>query len=181
MKPRILPVPPDHTVPGIDDAFERHVKEYNARITNMKRTLGHSLTAFESYMTWYPLYGEVKAILGERLAYLFAWSISEATECPLCSTYFRKSIIDAGESPEALAVSDDDQKVLDFGAAVSRNRGFVDDAVFAPLRARFVDREIVVLTAFAGIMIATNIFNNVIRTEIDEYLHAYKKPGQGGH
>ena len=28
----------------------------------------------------------------------------------------------------------------------------------------------VVLIAFAGIMIATNIFNNVIETEIDEYL-----------
>ncbi len=181
MKPRILPVSPQQTDPDLADAFTRHEKDFCARITNMKRTLGHSQEAFEAYMVWYPLYNEVKKILGGRLSYLFAWSISEASECPLCSTYFRKSIIDAGESPEALAISAADQQVLDFGAAISRNRGFVDDAVFAPVRTRFSDREIVVLTAFAGIMIATNIFNNVIGTELDEYLHEYKKPGQGGH
>ena len=31
----------------------------------------------------------------------------------------------------------------------------------------------VVLIAFAGQMIATNIFNNVIETDIDEYLAEY--------
>lgn len=181
MKPRIPPVSPEQAEKGIAEAFSRHEREYKARITNMKRTLGHSQTAFEAYMVWYPLYEEVKKILGERLACLYAWSISEASECPLCSTYFRKSLIDSGESPENLAVSDDEQGILDFGAAVSRNRGFVDDDLFSPIRKLFNDREIVLLTAFAGIMIATNIFNNVIGTEIDEYLHAYKKPGHGGH
>ncbi|MBN1533418.1 MAG: hypothetical protein JXA20_12190 [Spirochaetes bacterium] len=181
MTPRIPPVPQGQEPPEVAAAFDRHVKEYNARITNMKRTLGHSLEPFEAYMAWYPLYEGVKRILGDRLACLFAWSISESTECPLCSTYFRKAIIDAGESPEALEIADADQRVLDFGAAMGRNRGFVDDSVFAPVRERFSDREIVVLTAFAGIMIATNIFNNAIGTEIDEYLHAYRKPGQEDH
>lgn len=181
MKPRIMLVSPEHAEGGIAEAFARHETAFKARITNMKRTLGHSQTAFEAFMVWYPLYDEVKKILGERPACLFAWSISEASECPLCSTYFRKSIIESGESPEALDVSEEDQRVLDFGAAISRNRGFVDDALFSPIRARFSDREIVVLTAFAGIMIATNIFNNVIGTEIDEYLHSYRKPGQGDY
>jgi hypothetical protein len=180
MKPRILPVSPGQAEKGLAESFARHERDYTTRITNMKRTLGHSRTAFEAYMVWYPLYEEVKKILGERLACLFAWSISEASECLLCSTYFRKSIIDSGESPESLVISDDDQQLLDFGAAISRNRGFVDDAVYSPIGNRFKDREIVVLTAFAGIMIATNIFNNVIGTEINEYLHAYKKPGRGG-
>ena len=31
----------------------------------------------------------------------------------------------------------------------------------------------VLLIAFAGQMIATNIFNNVIQTDIDEYLKSY--------
>ena len=39
---------------------------------------------------------------------------------------------------------------------------------------KFSDKEIVVLTAFAGIMIATNIFNNVVQTEIDEYLFPFQ-------
>lgn len=146
---------------------------YNARITNMKATLGHSYTAFQAYMQWYPLYEEVKRILGDRLSPLFAWSISEAADCPLCSTYFRKIIIESGQDPEALVLTAAEQAVLTFGATIAANKGSVPDAVYAPIAAQYADRQIVVLTAFAGIMIATNIFNNVIHTEIDDYLHPY--------
>src|SRR6266487_4838470 len=89
-------------------AFEKHIAEYKSRITNMKATLAHSLLSFEVYMDWYPLYEEVKKILGERLACLYAYSISHATDCPLCSTYFRKIIIDAGEKPEDLVLNEDE-------------------------------------------------------------------------
>jgi hypothetical protein len=33
--------------------------------------------------------------------------------------------------------------------------------------------DMVVLVAFAGQMIATNIFNNVVETDVDEYLADY--------
>jgi len=89
----------------------------------MKATLGHSLAAFNAYMEWYPLYEEVKNILGGRLSPLFAWSISEASGCPLCSTYFRKVIIESGESPETLELTSDEQHVLDFGAAITLKQG----------------------------------------------------------
>lgn len=56
-------------------------------------------------MQWYPLYEHVVQILGPRLAYLYAFSISEASNCPLCSTFFRKIIIDAGEKPEDLQLT----------------------------------------------------------------------------
>jgi len=139
----------------------------------MKATLGHSTVAFDAYMQWYPLYEEVKKILGIRLSPLFAWSISEAADCPLCSTYFRKSIIEAGENPERLIFSEQDQQLLSFGAAIALNKGFVSDEIYQPVAARYSDQELVVLIAFAGIMIATNIFNNVIHTEIDEYLYPF--------
>ena len=38
--------------------------------------------------------------------------------------------------------------------------------------------EMVVLIAFAGQMIATNVFNNVIETDIDEYLTDYLPPAK---
>ncbi|MEI9918459.1 MAG: hypothetical protein WDO14_06615 [Bacteroidota bacterium] len=171
--PRIFPLPEESTPAETRIAYSQHKAIYNARITNMKATLGHSYTAFNSYMQWYPLYQEVKAIIGNRLAPIYAGSISEAAECPLCSTYFRKAIVEAGEDPENLTVSDKDQHLLNFGAAIARNKGIVPDEIFEPIREQFSDREIVILTAFAGIMIATNIFNNVIETQIDEYLHPY--------
>src|SRR5437763_1066357 len=99
---RIAPLTDSELQPAVRAAFENHKKEYNARITNMKATLGHSLLAFDVYMQWYPLYAQVEKILGKRLAYLYAYSISKASDCPLCSAYFRKLIIDAGEKPESL-------------------------------------------------------------------------------
>ena len=139
----------------------------------MKATLGRSPVAFKVYMQWYPLFQEVERILGPRLATLFAWSVSEASDCPLCSTYFRKRIIESGEQPEDLVISENDQHLLTFGAATAENRGFVSDDLYNPIREQYSDENIVVFTAFAGIMIATNIFNNVIHTEIDEYLLPY--------
>jgi alkylhydroperoxidase family enzyme len=171
--PRIHPLPPEETESSVKVSYQHHKDQFNARITNMKATLGHSLTAFNAYMEWYPLYEEVKNILGRRLSPLFAWSISEASNCPLCSTYFRKIIIESGESPEALELTGEEQQVLDFGAAITLKQGKISDEIYRPMRDRFSDKEIVVLTAFAGIMIATNIFNNVIQTEIDEYLHPF--------
>ena len=171
--PRILPLPEENTTPKIKEAYQYHKSKYSGRITNMKATLGHSTIAFEAYMQWYPLYEEVKKILGPRLSALFAWSISEASDCPLCSTYFRKTIIESGEHPDSLILSDQEQQVLSFGAAIALHKGFVSDDLYQPMAIRFTDNEMVFLIAFAGIMIATNIFNNVIHTEIDEYLYPF--------
>ena len=171
--PRISPLETREQSTEIKIAFIQHKTVYNSRITNIKATLGHSPVAFNVYMQWYPLFEEVKRLLGSRLATLSAWSVSEASDCPLCSAYFRKSIIESGENPEDLVVNDDEQQLLTFGAAIAQQKGFIPDDLFNPLRAKYSDEEIVVLTAFAGIMIATNIFNNVIHTEIDDYLTPY--------
>jgi hypothetical protein len=170
---RIKPVARQEISPPLQQAFDEHAQKYKSRITNMKATLGHSLLAFEVYMQWYPLYEEVKKIVGERLACLFAWSISHASNCPLCSAYFRKIIIDKGESPESLALTPQEKEVLDFGSSISIRQGHIDNAFYDNLAKRFSEKELVLLIAFAGQMIATNIFNNVIETDIDEYLFDY--------
>ena len=159
--------------PAVKLAFEKHVTEYKARITNMKATLGHSLPAFEIYMQWYALYDEIEKILGKRLAYLFAYSISFASNCPLCSTFFRKIIIDAGENPEGLELTEEEQKILNFGSAIASSQGNISDDVYSSVASMYNVKELVVLIAFAGQMIATNVFSNVIRTDIDEYLADY--------
>ncbi|HKB43752.1 MAG TPA: hypothetical protein VKC90_05160 [Chitinophagaceae bacterium] len=171
--PRIQPISEKDITPSIGAAFKQHVSDYNTRITNMKATLAHSPLVFEVYMQWYPLYDEVKKILGERLAYLYAYSISYASNCPLCSVYFRKMIIDAGESPEKLELSLQEKKVLDFGSAIAKHQGNIADCVYKDAAEKYSKEEMVLLIAFAGQMIATNIFNNVIETEIDEYLANY--------
>jgi hypothetical protein len=171
--PRIKPVSDNELSPSVKIAFERHIEEYNARITNMKATLGHSLLTFEVYMQWYPLYEQVEKVLGRRLAYLYAYSISKASDCPLCSTFFRKIIIDAGEKPENLALTPSQKEVVDFGSSIAKYQGNINDHVYNAVAANYSTTDMVILVAFAGQMIATNVFSNVIETDIDDYLTGY--------
>jgi len=171
---RVEPLTTKEVSPSVKVAFEKHVQEYGGRITNMKATLGHSLPAFEAYMQWYPLYAEVEKILGKRMASLYAHAISCAADCPLCSTFFRKIIIDSGEKPEQLELTETQRDILNFGSGITKHKGNIADHLYNAVAVNYKESEMVILVAFAGIMIATNIFNNVIETEIDEYLSAYR-------
>jgi hypothetical protein len=171
--PRINPINTLHTSLAIREAFDEHVNDYNAGITNMKATLGHSLLTFNIYMQWYPLYEKVKQITGERAAYLYAWSVSNASNCTACITFFRKIIIENGENPERLVLNDYEHKLLDFGSAIAHYKGCIANHVYNDLAQFHNNEEMVVLIAFAGQMIATNVFNNVIETEIDNHLTPY--------
>jgi len=173
---RILPITKENITGAVDAAFEKHVREYGSRITNMKSTLARSLPAFEVYMLWYRLFAEVEKILGKRLAIFYAYSVSHAAECPLCSTYFRKAIIDSGENPDKLILNEQEEDILRFGALMAKNHGLIADHFFNLLKKYYSEEELVVLIAFGGQMIATNVFNNVIETDIDEYLNDYIKP-----
>ncbi|RIV19866.1 hypothetical protein DYU11_23370 [Fibrisoma montanum] len=173
--PRITPLRRDDAPVDVQTAYDQHVSDYaGSRITNMKATLGRSLLSFQVYMQWYPLYEEVKKTVGNRPAYLFAHAISEGSNCPLCTTFFRRIIIDNGEKPEDLHLTDHEQLLLDFGSEMARQQGRVSDAVYERLAGQYTDEQLVVLVAFAGQMIATNVFNNALEVDIDEYLYPYR-------
>lgn len=171
--PRILPLKTEEISPSIQEAFEKHKQEFGACITNMKATMGKALPVFNVYMKWYDLYEEVKTITGERNAYLFAHSVSEGSNCPLCTTFFRKIIIEHGEKPEELVLTDDEQTLLDFGSAIANNKGEVDSALYYRMEQMYSEPQVITLVGFAGQMIATNIFNNVLEVQIDDYLAPY--------
>ncbi len=171
--PRILPLADSEITDDMEMAFQHHIEEYSARMTNMKSTMGRALPVFDVYMRWYDLYREVIKFTGERNAYLFAHAVSQASNCPLCTTFFRKIIIEHGEKPEDLVLTADEQTLLDFGSAIATNKGEVEDEVYNRIAALYTQPQIIVLVGFAGQMIATNIFNNVLQVNIDEYLAPY--------
>ncbi|MGF7214780.1 hypothetical protein GGR92_000920 [Spirosoma lacussanchae] len=171
---RIDPLPESQASDDLKAAWARHIADYpGSRITNMKATLSHSPLAFDVYMQWYPLYQEVIGLVGNRLAYLFAHAISEGSDCPLCTMFFRKIIIDHGERPEALVLTDDEQALLRFGSEMARNKGEVPADLYQTVARRCTPAELVILVAFAGQMIATNVFNNALEVEVDSYLAPY--------
>ena len=149
----------------------------HGRVTNMKRTLAHSPRALLALMEWYPLRDEVAGFLGERATTLFAHAVSTQGECLICSTFFRRILIDTGEDPDALRLDARESALIEFGRALARNNARVPDAAYHPVAAFLESAQLVALTAFGAMMIATNIVNNVLEVELDEYLNRYRRPG----
>jgi alkylhydroperoxidase family enzyme len=171
---RIRPLQDDEADPVGRAAIEG-ILAAHGRVTNMKRTLARSPVALHALMTWYDLRGEVVPFLGERATTLFTHAISAGTDCLVCSTFFRRLLIDSGEDPEALKLDDWEQTVVDYGRQLAKDPHGVSDELFARLAARLRPEEIVALTAFGGLMVATNLFNNALRVDLDDYLHGYRK------
>src|SRR5690554_6456537 len=74
----------------------------HGRITNMKKTLLHSPLAFKVLMEWYPLRDRVVEFVGEFGTNVFCHAISTANNCLICSTFFRKILIDNKKDPHNL-------------------------------------------------------------------------------
>ncbi len=172
---RIEPVGQDQARGATREALEQVVSAHG-RATNMKRTLARSPVALRSLMTWYDLRDEVAGFLGERATLLFAHAISAGTDCLVCSTFFRRLLLDAGDDPDEPRLNAREALVVEFGRQLARDPHGVSDALFARMAGAFVDEQIVALTAFGGLMVATNLFNNALRVDLDEYLWAYRKP-----
>jgi len=147
----------------------------NGRITNMKLTLLHSPTAFHALMEWYPLREEVKSFTTDREINLFCHAVSTQNNCLICSTFFRKLLIDSGDNPDQPHLSAREEILISFGTYCVSTQNGISDEFFEQLKALFTDKQIVDLTAFAGLMIATNLINNVLHVELDDYLESYTK------
>ena len=159
------------------EALERVVSAHG-RATNMKRTLARSPVALRSLMTWYDLRDEVVTFLGGRATVLFAHAISAGTDCLVCSTFFRRMLVDDGDDPDDPRLDERETLIVEFGRQLARDPHGVSDELFGRLSGIFAEDQIVALTAFAGLMVATNLFNNALRVDLDEYLWAYRK-GEG--
>jgi len=172
--PRIQPVEVEAASPMSRKQLEMQIKAHG-RATNMKRTLAHSPMALHAYMHWYDLFDEVSEFLGKRAATLFVHAISTQTDCLICSTFFRRWLIESGEDPDTLALDERERTVVEYGRQLVKDANAVSDELYARLGAFLTPEQIVALTAFGGLMIATNVFNNALRVDLDEYLFPFRK------
>lgn len=182
--PRIAPLQDDQMPPDAAAARDAHLAV--GRITNMKRTLLRSVPAFDALMTWYPLRDTVQPFLGERLTTLFAHAVSSETDCLICSTFFRRILIDSGENPDELALDEREEAVVAFGRGIAVTPHRVPDEVYDRVAAYFSDEQMVALVAFGALMVATNVVNNALQVPLDDYLQPYRRQpaaaeGVGAH
>ena len=112
--PRISPLDASRHRPRPRDLAAAH-EATGSHMTNMKWTLAHAPAALHALLEWYPLHDQVVSFLGERRATLFCHAISTETDCLICSTFFRRILIDAGEDPDA-RLDEHDELVVTFGS-----------------------------------------------------------------
>jgi alkylhydroperoxidase family enzyme len=172
--PRVPQIDYDRASDEARTAHDAHQRE-TGRITNMKRTLLQSVPAFHALMEWYPLRDAVRPFLGDRLTTIFAHAVSSENECLICDTFFRRILIDAGENPDELLLNDVEREVVAYGRALAHSPHRVPDEVWAPLARRFTHEQLVALTAFGALMIATNVINNALQVSLDGYLEPYRR------
>ena len=156
----------------VQRAHDEHLRRHG-RVTNMKRTLLHSVPAFHAYMEWYTLAAEIECFIGQRGVYIFSWAISTENDCLVCTMFFRKLLKDRGDDPGHPALNTREQLLVDFGRAMTKDSHAISDEIYARLKEAFSGAEILQLTAFAGLMIATNLINTVLKVDLDDYLQGY--------
>lgn len=158
-------------------ASDRQIELHGGRITNMKATLLSHVPSFDAYMQWYTLRDELVPFIGERAVSLFSYAISDANDCLVCSVYFRRILIDNGEDPDNPQVTEAEQLLIDWGRLIASAPAGIPDDLYAKLEKAFNPQLRVLLVAFAGQMVATNLINTVGRIPLDEVLYDYRKPG----
>lgn len=154
----------------IDDQIASH-----GRITNMKLTLLHSLPAFHALMEWYPLEKEIEAFLGKRAVNFFSYAISSENDCLICSMFFKKLLDDLNIDFGTFDFTDQERVLIDYGRAIVKDANHVPAEIFDRLKALWNEEQIVALTAFASMMIATNLINKVLQVKLDDYLLPYTR------
>jgi alkylhydroperoxidase family enzyme len=84
-------------------------------------------------------------------------------------------LIQTGDNPDRLKLDERETAVMDFGRALAVSPFKVQDEVYRRLAPHFTASQIVALTAFGALMVATNVVNNALEVELDEYLQPYRK------
>jgi hypothetical protein len=165
----------DEASPEVLAAWDGEIAA-RGRITNMKRTLLQSLPTFRAFMEFYTLYNKLVPVIGKRGVWLFCHAISNGNECVICTTYFRRSLIDDGVRPESYAPTPEEQLLIDFGLQFSRAHGGKkpDPKIWAELKKRYNSEQLTDLVGLGGQMVANNLFNDIVEVDLDEALYDYR-------
>lgn len=153
---------------------------HQGSMTNMKRTLLQDIPSFKVYMAWYDLREGLLAFVTAREFSLFSYAISTTNDCLVCSTFFRRILIDEGDDPDHLVLTSTEQLLWDLGQAIVLDSAHVNESIYERLNQRFNQKEVIQLMAFAGQMIATNEFVSMAKVDLDVVLYSYQKERKNG-
>lgn len=150
------------------DFVDERIKS-GSRVTNMVKTLLYSMPSFKA-MEFYPVRNELQKIIGSRAVYFFCYAISTENECLVCSTYHAKLLRDLNIQFDEFEFTEIEKVLIDYGRGLVQNPNNIDPSIYDRLRSQFTSEEIVLITTVGCKMIASNIFNEAMKVDLDEYL-----------
>ncbi|MCI1985784.1 MAG: hypothetical protein LKJ69_11340 [Lactobacillus sp.] len=149
--------------------YDERIKN-SGRITNMTNTLMRSMKSFYA-MEFYPIRDEMIKIVGNRATYFYCYAISAQTDCLVCSTYHAKLLRDLEIKPDDFENTATEKILIAYGRAIVDDANHVPDDIYTQLKQTFTPEELVVITTVGCKMIASNIFNQALKVDLDEYLY----------
>ncbi len=156
-----LPLPSDDEFsPEAAAAAAAFQAEHPGPLSNLDRALLGSAPVFEAYLGWFMARDEVVPYLGERAVDLFSLAVSRAQHAPYPVGFFTARLTANGDDPDAPHVTEAEQLLLDWGAAIGSADGVADE-LSARVEETFQPKLRLALTAFAGLMIAVCVFTVV--------------------
>lgn len=171
---RIAPIDYDQASPESRAEHDRELA-LRGRMTNMKRIMLHSPVAHRIFAEWFTLREQLRPSIPDRAFWLFSLALSEANKSAVPATFMRRALMDSGLQRDAIVPDAVELMLMDFAKAIVADSNSIPDEVWKQLTARYDEPTLVNLVAFAGIMIATTIFTNVVEVELDPELEAYRK------
>lgn len=111
--------------------------------------------------------------IGKRAKILFGYAISSGNECPICGNYFKWVLEDKlGITDfDHFEFTDEEVELIDFAAALVKDPNHVPDSVYEPLQERYDEETLVLIITTAVLTLANNYWNNIVGTNIDDYLY----------
>jgi hypothetical protein len=163
----LVPLGDDELSPDAAAAAERFLAAYPGPLSKLDRTLLGSAAVFDSYAAWFALRDELIPYLGERVVTLFCFAISDAYPAQYPSEFFRRELVLAGDDPLDPHVTEAERLLIDWGRALGSGAASVSSELAARIEQTFQPKLRLLLTAFAGLMVAVCVFTVVAGTPND--------------
>ena len=170
---RIEPLSLEQAKPAAHKQLEEQIAAHG-RATNMKRTLAHAPAALHAFMHWYDLHAEVVKFLGP-LGHAVCPCHLQPDRLPDLLHLLPPLVDRSAGRPGQPASRRPRPSAGRVWPAAGRDANAVRTNCTPAWPSISSPPQIVTLTAFGGLMIATNVFNNALRVDLDEYLFPFRK------
>lgn len=154
----VLPVPTDDELTNEARAVATaHAADRGTPLTGTERALLGHLPSFTVYAGLGAIRDALAPIIGERAVTLFSYAIADASGATAAAAPLREAIEKAGENPDSPSVTEAEGLLIEWARLIATDPQHVPAEISARVERTFNPRSRLVLLAFAGQLMATNL------------------------